>query len=61
MDDVKDPCEVSGWGPGAKSQDYSDIAKKSEVNAEFDPQFGRPSEEPRGAAPKPREPEKRER
>jgi hypothetical protein len=36
---VKDPCEVSGWGAreGARSpQDYSDIARPSELKVEFE-------------------------
>jgi len=41
---VKDPAEVSGWGPGPKKvdrQNYSDIAKKAEVKPEFEPGVGR--------------------
>lgn len=36
---VKDPCEVSGWRPGAEKWDpqiYDDIARHVEHNAEFE-------------------------
>jgi hypothetical protein len=54
---LKDPSEVSGWGPSHKkgdkaSQDSSDISKKADVNAEFDPRIGKESLESRGAGPK---------
>lgn len=48
---VKDPSEVSGWGPdkdGHSRQDYSDIARKTEKNVEFDPHVGHVSEKPIG-------------
>jgi hypothetical protein len=46
---TKDPCEVSGWGPGHPGQDASDIARDTQVNAEFDPEIGRSTTAPRGA------------
>jgi hypothetical protein len=40
---VKDPAEVSGWGvrEGSPSpQDFSDIARRGELNVEFEPGAG---------------------
>lgn len=49
MDGVKEPREVSGWGPGC--QDFSDIARPTQLNAEADPAIARETTAPRGAAP----------
>jgi hypothetical protein len=45
----KEPSEVSGWGTGTTNQDASDIARDTQVNAEFDPEIGRATTAPRGA------------
>jgi len=40
---IKDPREVSGWGrigEGPDRQDYSDIARKTDVKPEFEPGVG---------------------
>lgn len=50
-DKLKEPSEVSGWGrkeDGRSPQDYSDIAKKTDKNAEFDPDIGHKSDKPIG-------------
>ena len=50
-DKLKDPSEVSGWGrkeDGSSPQDYSDIARKTDKNAEFDPHIGHKSDKPIG-------------
>lgn len=38
---IKDPREVSGWNEGG-GQDFSDMARGTERNAEFMPPYGTP-------------------
>jgi hypothetical protein len=41
---IKDPAEVSGWGftrSGKSPQNFSDIARRSQLNTEFTPEVGR--------------------
>ena len=50
-DKLKDPSEVSGWGQkedGRSPQDYSDIARHTDRNVEFDPKIGHKSDKPIG-------------